>query len=135
MNKEKLLQVADAIEASELLHFGFNMKVFKDSTAIGILDNSGRGCGTVGCIAGWTIATFQADHWKSGDPDIFAFRAQEELNLTDRQAHDLFFVGPAQENPYHPGWDATPAQAAMVIRHLAKTGEVDWDLPFEGESK
>lgn len=95
---------------------GFNMADFAHS------------CGTPSCIGGWTIALF-APHlsirFNSFDD------AKEILDLTERQAQELFFC----EDVFQSGCaenfqleQITPDQAADVLLHLADTGEVRWDL-------
>lgn len=87
-------------------------------------------CGTAACIAGWAAHLFspesvnavcgsEQDDW--GEAHYFAAGA---LGLTDEEACQLF-VPLDSATPWR---DIAPTQAAAVIDHLLKTGEVDWSV-------
>lgn len=116
MNKEKILAVADAIEAGSLPALGFNMDYEYDDSAFAS-DYNGTSCGAVACIIGWTNTVFPvpARHIGSG------FWAGETLDLTPDKSDKLFY--PDVNCEYRR---ITPAEAAETLRHLAETGEVDW---------
>lgn len=73
-------------------------------------------CGTAACIAGWTLALFAPGDEPSFNP---ATPARKLLGLDGSR---LFYP------PDHKARDYTPTQAADVIAHLLKTGEVDWSV-------
>jgi hypothetical protein len=83
-------------------------------------------CGTTCCIAG-AICQFNAPfeltktyEWISwGDVEE---RARGFLEIGDKEAHELF-VKKADED-----LNVRPEQAAIVLRHFLKTGEVDWGV-------
>lgn len=117
MDKERILHLADVIEkGSDQL--GFNMAFYEYLTSNPDLDMSGHKCGTVACIAGWAVHTFPPD-------DRYATAwtaARDQLGLTTFQADQLF--EPSVDAAYEK---ATPEIAAKVLRHLAETGEVEWE--------
>jgi hypothetical protein len=145
MNKVAVLEHADYIE--NLRHtkkynkqdrFKFNMSSYED------------GCGTIGCIAGSIVYkklgrkaySELAIHKYEG---IFEL-AKKELGLTHTQACRLFTPGLRDfglsynddTNTYilHNGksvkydvYDTvTGPKAAKVMRHLVKTGKIDWKI-------
>ncbi len=87
-------------------------------------------CGTVCCIGG------TASHLM-GSPNLYNdFTENDEscpYSLFERPNLLRVFY-PNKEyfgRRDHPGWRATPQQAAMVLRHYLTTGKGDWDLPFQ----
>lgn len=163
MNVEMINKVADVIEAQAtaeegfLGKVGFNMAHFYGSThAIGYMPFPDRldSCGTTACIAGWTrcIALGVAPDrepglWAGGIPAGFGndteTAAMNDLGLNYDQAQGLFYGYGSQVELT----DIMPLHAVAVLRHLAKTGKVDWrqgeeysiaaraaryDLPNEG---
>ena len=126
MNEDMILRVADAIEFGNIPWLGFNMNAFFVTDVFGE-DRSPRDCGTVACIAGWTIAV--ADNMSPPASDLVRQfgRAAKILDLSPYQSDELFFGS-------HAGielWDITPSHAARVMRHLAQTGQVDWRMMDE----
>lgn len=108
MNRENIQKVRDVIAAlpPEL----FNMKYFGKQSE----------CGTVACIAGWTVDVLgRGIGWM---PTI----AQRHFGISNDQATELFWVG--HRDAGHPYWKATNAQAVRVLDHLLETGEVDWSI-------
>jgi hypothetical protein len=107
MHIERILLLADVIEKQPHTQFharsGFNMRTYTHS------------CGSPSCIAGWAAELFT----ENIEGSIFA-NAQAALDITDRQASNLFMV---DEIPWS---DITPAHAARTLRNLAATGEVQW---------
>lgn len=67
-------------------------------------------CGTAGCICGWA---------REGNFGLFGQWANHRGLLR------LF--SPDQKNANHPGWKATPQQAAVVIRNYLTDGTPKWD--------
>ena len=130
MNREMILRVADAIEAADKAEttpvMGFNMNYVREISASSEEDMTGHGCGTVSCIAGWTLAIdsdFKIDKKITPDDPLWKGAAAHLLGLDKEAAHNLFMaVGAADIE------EVTPAEAIAVLRHLAETGEVDWSL-------
>ena len=121
MNVENILKVADAIEQHSIPDLGFNMRRWRFRFRNGINDKSGHHCKTCACIGGWTEALF---------PGVAAHKS---LGLLSLKVHALFYPDAAPR-----AYDATPSQAAAVLRHLAATGEVDWSIALStdgGEQK
>ena len=123
MNVENILKVADAIEGHTIPTLGFNMLEYTSSSEAGIEDMSGHNCGTVACIGGWAatlasdgkVARWTASRWRA---------AVEYLGLEMSEANDLFVPHDLRLSAIEP------SQAVAVLRHLAKTGEVDWSIPL-----
>jgi hypothetical protein len=113
MNRERILELADRIEAApHKLRYdedagcsrkptSFNMRIWH--------------CGTVACIGGWAEALYK-------EPADFA------LGLGGQTMTALFFPEsefiPEHQRIQHK--DVTPQIAARCLRNLAKTGKVDW---------
>lgn len=78
---------------------------------------TGHRCRTVCCVAGWS-------NFLHGHDPVWADAgtASGDLDLTLEQSDALFL--PANYLNGRSGY--TNKQAASVIRHLTKTGEVDW---------
>lgn len=124
LNAVNVLVVADAMEHGvppATLGIGFNMNWwYSPTTDPTEEDLSGRNCGTVACIGGWTEVVFGISH---SDPMSVA---KDTLGLSEGDANHLFF--PRQDiGECHP-YDATMDQAIFLLRHLAETGEIDWEL-------
>lgn len=133
MNKDNILAVADAIENHTIPDLGFNMSNWFSPTSQDRRDNSGHGCGTVACVAGWSavLATGRQpdnNRWYYGK-DHAEKVAKEYLGLSWPDSSRLF---EPEEDVYE--WrDIPPARAVAVLRHLAATGEIDWTVPFEAK--
>lgn len=77
-----------------------------------------RSCGTSACIAGHALLMF--------DPKaIFIGDAEPILGLDAARANALF----KPKNWDHPKYN-NRRRAARVLRHLATTGNVDWNIPL-----
>lgn len=61
----------------------------KDS-ALACLSLSPKECGTVGCIAGWSLVLFDPAEAEDGNESILK-AAKLRLDLTDNQAYQLFY--------------------------------------------
>lgn len=110
LNVERLNQLADVLQRVDSLNF--NMKY---SNA---------------CIAGWANRLWPPPTSRWGFPLLED--AQVALGLTYEQAHDLF-MGQSTFLMFLLGRDAfeaTPKQAARVVRHLARTGRVNWNAAW-----
>lgn len=142
MNRDNILAVADAIENSTLAQrhrkadrIGFNMENFVLRAYRGVDDKTGHACGTVACIAGWAVALFD----ENGEPrekplspkDLKGLAAQDiteqagkTLGLKFKVSEDLFM---AWSSPLDLG-DITAEHAVKTLRHLARTGKVNWEI-------
>lgn len=127
MNVERILQVANAIEQRSVDGLGFNMNYFKTHI---------NGCGTVACIAGWACAIADEPLNSFNEAGIWLGFAEtiEEADalwrLRNSILDQLFFASNHPDNINYISALATiPAeQAGRTLRHLAKTGEVDWTV-------
>lgn len=136
VNVENVLKVADAIEQHSIPDLGFNMLDYVhevdpnngyDVKYYG--DRSGHSCGTVACIAGWArrIRTGQPLAPEAGY--LFDWRTEARwLGLSPRVGGSgaLLFLGDDDTNERLD--KVTTAEAVAVLRHLAKTGKVDWTV-------
>lgn len=125
MNKENILYVADLIENQPLTspadNTGFTMQSYLHS------------CGTPACIAGWAYAASRGsdgsedlrpedrDQWS--DSRTVAGEAQRFLGLDYTTSEQLFLGFEAPVDLVR----IKPEAAVAVLRHLAETGEVDWE--------
>ena len=78
-------------------------------------------CDTPACIAGWAIHLFGEDQVPFGMAPMGW--AATLLGLTHRQQDALFQCRPAL---YPGGGSPSARDAAATLRHLARTGEVEW---------
>lgn len=129
MNKERLLKVADAIEASLKPEAkpvaGFNMRFYSARNEVTTPDHTGHGCGTVCCVAGWTTIV-RSGVVPSGivEDDLVMDIELNWLELDYNQT-DLFYPWSVLTSE----WSNIPAeQAVRTIRHLVETGVVDWTI-------
>lgn len=129
MNVDNMLRIADAIERSELDWFGFNMATVW-SPDFAKPDVSGRTeCGTVGCIAGWTVTIAKNlkndKDWYRYDHDVggyYYIAARTYLEIDGKEAAYLF-------EP--TGWqrgNITACEAVRQLRYAALTGDCRWPL-------
>jgi hypothetical protein len=117
MNAERILKLADVIE-------GLPHGTVDWASSIGELsafNMSEWNCGTVGCIAGWTIKVFS----KADDSTHYTTEARSLLGLSSEEAEGLFTPRCRDVEDYRR---VKPTQAAAVLRHLVATGEVDWSV-------
>lgn len=132
MNIERILRLADVLDGTEPHEpetpLGFNMRIYRGSALpvddpdyerSGYRDMSGKGCGTIACVAGWADELFGDETIPNYTP--IGLRARRLLGLSAAEALRLFI--PEGERIYE---QATPQIASKVLRHLAATGEVDW---------
>jgi len=120
-------EAVDAAHSDSVRRFGFNMANY---AARNDTDVEGHHCGTVACVAGWAVASFgvsgrakKVDPRRLFTPGRLSFihkTAEELLGLSKLQSGDLFL---GTNIPYN---HITPGDAAVTLRKLAETGEVDW---------
>lgn len=127
MNIERLETIAEWLEVdaphTDGSH-GFNMDGFLVDNSV---DYAGRDCGTVMCIGGAAVQFFgNTSHYSVEHEAAFL------LDLDKEQSSQLFYPeGLRQHFEDDLGWDwneIKPQDAAKVIRHLIKTGEVNWEI-------
>ena len=113
MNKERMLELADKIEATPHATGkwnpmaprgplqGFNMQFFSAPR---------DGCGTAGCIAGWAAELYRED-----SQEFEVATVSRVFDIPHAEAHDLCYPSSAT-----PGWGKlTPSMAANVLRAMA----------------
>lgn len=125
MNKERILEVADAIEQASIPNLGFNMAWWFLEAGTDYDMSKKHQCGTVACIAGWTYAVKHR-----GDPELLNLmkinkdaicgEAQAYLDVSEKDAGHLF-VESCNNDP-------DDKYAVRVLRHFAETGNVEWNL-------
>lgn len=153
MNTERILELADMLDAhAEAVakledlspDMGFNMTTWGEKRRG---DVYGHTCGTAACIAGWTAAAFgYAGRAKKFDPKRAEGLAEHchtnggvietmgrVLGLNEDMALKLFVPDGVWDNDkklwllsYDEFASITPREAAVCLRNLAATGEVDW---------
>lgn len=115
MNKKRILALADLIEQQQHTSFsaesGFSMSSYVHE------------CGTPSCIAGWASWLSFGKAPVLADEILLFDRARGYLGLKEDAAKSLFLPANYQDQDLY-----TPTQAAETLRHLAKTGEVDWSV-------
>lgn len=121
MNREHILLVADAIEHHKLPSIGFNMSCLMMEHGH-YPDLSGRGCGTVACIAGHAVILSSPDtNWSKAFLNDIEDAAQKYLDIREDQAFDLFFADNGPDLT-----DITLEMAVRTLRHFAETGVIKW---------
>lgn len=125
MNKERILQLADAIEregARPEPELGFNMNYFRVERNESCLfeDFAERPCGTVACIAGHALRLAGIDG------TFIAAAKWLGLSYIGSEGEELFYPGNVSGICVFWWSDITPAHAAAVLRRLAETGKVEW---------
>jgi len=128
MNVENILRVADAIEQHSIPDLGFNMARWYGD---GEFDRSGHECETVACIGGWAMHLLSDRNVGAHDFDDVDHAARL-LGINRATSTDLFYALGCLTSFD----EITPSHAVAVLRHLAKTGEVDWSIsPEQGGTK
>ena len=146
MNAERINQLADDLDKVQAINpNGFNLNVWgygmlRSIPAFDSMENSTLStddrieqCGTAGCIAGWTALLYgelrHAEH-----PSSFA---HGYLALNEYEAHDLFAPTEYDEDESDDCnsnrviyAQINAGMAAKVLRHLANTGDVDWNQTY-----
>lgn len=126
MNVERLEQLAQRIEKEPV------GQAWSDREGFGMCQFIHE-CGTPSCIGGYACDMaveygYDQPYSAMDIPDV----ARSWLELDSQTAYNLF--NPHSVEGEWNGWQATPAQAAQIIRHLIATGEVSWIIAKpEGE--
>ena len=146
MNTERISQLADDLDKVQAVNpHEFNMSNWGYGMLVNLepFDHMGdlvvstddriEQCGTAGCIAGWATLLY-GEMYHSNTPSEFA---QGYLGLNDDNAHDLFMPNEHEEDmddDYNAGRviyaQINAGMAAKVLRHLATTGDVDWNQAY-----
>lgn len=130
----KLLDLADLLETEavqkhfHMASFYHDPPVWADDEALAPRDDQGRvsfvDCGTTACIAGWALAQHDPLYpFEDRDVNESILDFSKLVDIDYSLAYALCV--PAM----HAAIDATnPRAAAKVVRHLAVSGEVNWDI-------
>ena len=120
---KNLFELADFLENlddSENADIGFDMRRPLPSS-------SDHPCGTACCIGGWvSLLSKEVDKFPTLQKAIMSLDENVEWEEADQLCYP---TSDFLNNPY----DVTAKQAAKVVRHLAKTGETNWNIAFEEE--
>lgn len=124
MNKNRILILADLLEMLDHPQSkpkcGFNMNNFRSTYDY---DMSEHSCGTTACIGGWAVLAFDEDPEKYVDAtEPWGPKAQALLGLNEKTADNLFYNFTTFKG------EITPKRAVKVLRHLAKTNKVNWNV-------
>ncbi|MCV0350234.1 MAG: hypothetical protein K5863_09165 [Nitratireductor sp.] len=137
MNITAIQNLASLLENLPAQHErGFNMETYIDENLIDEETNVGFKCNSTACIAGWACLALDYDGTfrktiRTKEPNgLYEGVAAEILDLDEDTALSLFEpMNTDFDDRTDVRWDTiTPQQAAKVLRHLAKTGEVDWSI-------
>ena len=117
MNRSRILEIADDIEANGKSRPTFDMSSFFEFNLW--WKKEGDWCNTSGCIAGYvcTLKLPNFDYNSNHENDAAVW-----LGLTRREAYALFY---ADDAGIYIG-NITAEMAVVCLRRLAETGEVDW---------
>ena len=149
MNTERINQLADDLDKVQAVNpKGFNMSTWgygmiaslcnlPDYNSVSFqaiaLDDRIDYCGTAGCIAGWTTL-LHGETYHAEQPMVFARRY---LELDEEMAPYLFMPNEHEDDAsddYNAGRviyaQINAGMAAKVLRHLAATGDVDWNQAY-----
>jgi len=122
MNKERILQLADAIEnqsiwlSTEKVNFNIYEWFIEDE------------CGTFACIAGSAVILFnpeKAKIWKNDK--CFHSWSKEAQNLLGLGSTTKDYLFTPYLIPHYSVGDIDKNVVAKVLRNLAKTGKVEWE--------
>ncbi|RWP44341.1 MAG: hypothetical protein EOR04_05310 [Mesorhizobium sp.] len=118
---------------------GFNMTTYMGVGVPVEQTNVGFQCNSTACIAGWASLVLgkngeirKTARTTSEVDDFYEDFATELLGLDYHTGMRLFEPMNVLIEHGVADWDkVTPRQAAKVLRHLARTGEVDWSIALE----
>lgn len=151
MNVERLTHLADFLDQLDAEKFDMTTFYNKWRDEAGMYHTSA-------CIAGWACFIWDKDNWEDYCAEVDNIYSEEPINwepfssvkavlgLTDRQGSVLCYCNGKGESDWKTLLDElyardlhdsqiTPKMAAKVIRHLIKTGIVDWSKAFEKEGE
>lgn len=121
MNTKRLLEIAAHIEAEP------------DSFAMDEILNP---CGTVGCIMGQALMLFEPDAARRSSVVCIAhLRARDLLDLTEREANELFYARSCDTTDdegehYKDGYDVIQADYLPLvpdaIRWMVRENKINW---------
>lgn len=121
MNKEAMYKVADAIEKHNEVEF--NMHVIAGVT---VRDDNHEVCGTVGCVAGFTLLALAPNQWKKAIVRHTHAQvinpAAELLGLDYDEAYDLFIRTGTSYDDITKNRDKVPT----ILRWMADNDCPDW---------
>lgn len=109
----KLARIFERFDDRPLPDVGFNMKHVNMLASRDTPDFSGHLCKTVCCISGWA---FRLDNVHSGIDKAFGWP-----KVRDPRVRELIYAPDTLQ-------DCTPKEAARMLRHLLRTGVVDWTV-------
>jgi hypothetical protein len=129
INVKNILKVARQFEylaEQKRVEVGYDQSVTISTAYATRRDDEGHMCNTKGCVAGHTLIVtrgLSAKQLLAKRVSGICAPAQDDLGIGPKQATALFSgsAGGASKQP-------TSAQAARTLRHLAKTGQVDWSV-------
>lgn len=125
MRKDRIRKLADVVEKCEMRN---NCSASDSNENYFNMAITHFDCGAPACIAGWAEHLFGSEDYPSMDS-----LAKDLLGL-DRAKSQVLFA-PSQPGAYFlAGSDSdsyiTAKHAAAVLRNLADTGRVDWNVRF-----
>lgn len=129
MNRPLIQKIIDVLEGRLVTNekLGFNMDSFVDGYEA--MEGGNGPCGTSACIAGWAVALGSEkvkvvrDLVVLNSAEPIEEEAVDLLSMPFHDAHRLFYPDTGVL------WgDITRKQAANVLKHLLKTGAVDWSV-------
>ena len=106
----------------DLLRQVFDLTLDGAAPTPAIIMRAAQDCGTIACLAGWTVMLFGSVAGLQALAGHLSIYAAHLLELSDQEEIRLFL--PATGGV---AWrDIAPADAADTVRRFATTGQVDW---------
>lgn len=141
MNVENILRIAEAMETKIVdaeglpIQFDMNSWAAVEYSWEDDVESEYQVCGSVACIAGHVVAVLDPESYLSYSRGNHQFSihaaARDLLDIPTKLSRDLFTPASQFDSGMHVivnPYQATPEQAAKVLRNLAKTGKVDWSV-------
>ena len=120
MNSELVCRVADTIEGLEIGgkvgHFDMCLYTHE--------------CGAPACVAGWTCFLADGDALATAYGGMIHERARMLLGLDEDTADSLFTPSCRQWVDAPRLYKFPPDKVALVLRHLAATGTLEWPIAW-----
>jgi hypothetical protein len=123
MNIERLTILAEIFEGKRTLEWAGRPVEFDMTEWSSFMENCGAAC----CIGGHVDILWVNPYEKVSGMYIPLPKSRDALELTDKQAGDLFYM----ENSDLPMEDVTPAIAARYIRQMIAGEEPSWEKAFD----